>query len=397
MNPPIPLAQAQQRLLAKVAPLPIIERPVEQAAGHWLAEPLHALRTQPAVPLSAMDGYAVIAGDLAGPWTVVGESAAGHPWRGSLGVGQAVRIATGAVLPQGAGAVVLQEDCRREGDLLTLTGEGPAPADKHIRKPGLDFTLSTLLLDRGSPLGPAQIALAIAGGHGTAKVHRRPKVVIIDSGDELSPPGAECQPHQIPASNGAMLAAMLAGIAMEVTRIGPVRDSMDALLAALNDAAQADLVVTSGGASVGDHDLIRPALEQWGAKLDFWRVAMRPGKPVLHATRGALHVLGLPGNPGSSLVCAWLFALPMLRAMAGSLQPVPRTIEARLNADLPAGGMRQEFLRGWWDGREVTPNPMRDSSALAALAASNCLIERPMDAPIAKTGEFVPIHLLNWQ
>ncbi|MDE1915583.1 MAG: molybdopterin molybdotransferase MoeA [Sphingomonadales bacterium] len=397
MTPLLPLAEAQRRLLATVEPLPLVDLTVEQAAGHWLAEPLTAMRMQPAAPLSAMDGYAVVAGDLHGPWRVVGESSAGHPWTGSLGAGEAVRIATGAVLPRDAGAVIVQEDCRREGPLLTLTGRGPVPADKHIRKTGFDFNVATPLLERGTHLGPAQIALTIAGGHGTLKVHRRPKIAIIDSGDELSPPGTPCQPHQIPASNGAMLAALLACGAAQVIRIGPVHDDLDALLTALGQAAEADLIVTSGGASVGDHDLIRPALEQWGARLDFWRVAMRPGKPVLHATRGDTHLLGLPGNPTSSLVCAWLFALPMLRAMAGAAQPLPRTIEAPVGADLAAGGARQEFLRGWWDGRVVTPNPMRDSSALAALAASNCLIDRPIDALPAKAGEFVPIHVLNWQ
>ena len=391
----LPLDEAQARLLATVTPLPAQSVAVDEAVGRWLARPVMARRTQPAADLSAMDGYGVVPGDLAGPWRVVGESAAGHPWRHTLRQGEAVRIATGALVPDGAGAVVVQEDCRREGDLLTLIGAGPQPADRHIRRAGLDFMTDTPLLDAGTRMGPAQIALAIAGGHGTVVVGALPRVVIIDSGDELSPPGMECAPHQIPASNGAMLAAMVRALGCPVTRIGPVQDDLAALVAALDAAGEADVIVTSGGASVGDHDLIRPALTQWGAELAFWRVAMRPGKPVLHARRGATHVLGLPGNPVSSMVCAQMFLLPMLRAMAGAARPLGMRVAARVTAPLPAGGKRLELLRGWWDGQAVTPNPMRDSSALASLAASNCLIERAIDAQAAKTDEIVTIHLLD--
>jgi molybdopterin molybdotransferase len=396
MTPALSLAEAQRRLLTAVTPLSAQNLPVEEAAGRWLAQPLAACRTQPAAPLSAMDGYALRAQDLPGPWQVVGESAAGHPWPHAVGPGQAVRIATGALMPAGADAVVLQEDCGRQGQRLTLTGTPPQPPGRHIRAAGLDFRAGAPLLAAGTRLGPAQLGLAIAGGHGRLCVGRLPHVAILDSGDELSPPGAPCLPHQLPASNGAMLAAMVGALGATVTRLGPVRDDLEALVAALDAAGPADVIVTSGGASVGDHDLIRPALERWGAELAFWRVAMRPGKPILHATRGATHVLGLPGNPVSSLVCAWLFLMPMLRALAGAAQPLPGPVHVPLAGPLAAGGARQEFLRGWWDGRSVTPNPMRDSSALAAMAASNCLIDRPIGAQPAKIGEIVPILVLDW-
>ena len=298
-------------------------------------------------------------------------------------------------MPESADAMVLQEDVKREGNHLTLTGDAPNPPGRHIRRTGLDFIEGTPLLPAGTRLGPAQIALAISGGHGSVVVSRLPRITIIDSGDELVPPGAIPLPHQIPASNGAMLTAMVEASGAQVTRIGPVRDELAALVAALGAAGEADIIVTSGGASVGDHDLIRPALEAWGAQLAFWRVAMRPGKPLMHARRGGLHVLGLPGNPVSGLVCGQFFLLPMLRAMMGASNVLPRRISTTLAAPVPAGGKRQEFLRGYWDGERVTPNPMRDSSALAAMAASNCLIDRPIGAEAAETGETVGIYLLD--
>lgn len=395
MTPLLTMAEAQQRLLATVLPLPSENLAVEQAAGRWLATPLGAVRTQPAADLSAMDGYAVRDGDLAGPWRVVGESAAGHPWLGSVGHGEAVRIATGALIPNGSGAVVVQEDCHRDGARVSLTGRGPHPADAHIRRSGLDFTVGAPLLAKGMRMGPVQIALAIAGGHGTVDVHRLPRVAIIDSGDELSPPGMICPDHQIPASNGAMLAAMVAMLGCPVTRIGPVRDDLDALVGALDGASGANVIVTSGGASVGDHDLIRPALSRWGATIEFWRVAMRPGKPLMHARRGHTQILGLPGNPVSSLVGAHFFLLPILRALAGAADVLPRRVMTRIAAPLPAGGERQEFLRGVWDGEMVIPNPMRDSSALAALSASNCLIDRPIGASASREGDIVAIYPLD--
>lgn len=394
-NPPLPLEEAQARLLAMVEPLPIERVDSPSLLGRYLAEPLRARRTQPSCDLSAMDGYAVAQDDLAGPWRVIGESAAGHPFAGTVSAGGAVRIATGAVLPKGAAAVILQEDLRREGDRLELTGTPPAPAGKHIRRAGMDFGEGAELLGTGIRFGPAQISLAIAGGHRHAPVRRQPRLAILDSGDELASTIDDCAAYQIPASNGAMLAALVAPYAGDIRRLGPVPDRLEALTAALAEARDADVIVTSGGASVGDHDLIRPALETWGAEIDFWRVAIKPGKPILVARRGRQIVLGLPGNPVSSHVTAFLFLLPLMRALQGANTCLPRRIATRLATPLAPGGSRREFLRARWDGREITPLALQDSGALSSLAAANALIDRPARAAAGQAGEEVLAYLLE--
>ncbi len=382
MAAPLPLEEAQARLLALATPLPVERVDLDSALGRWLAEPLRARRTQPAADLSAMDGYALRADDLAGPWRVIGESAAGHPYAGALQLGEAVRIATGALLPDGAGAVVIQEDCARDGDRLMLTGD-PVAAGHHIRRTGLDFSDGDVLLAAGTRFGPAQIALALVAGHSHVAVHRLPRIAVIDTGDELAADPEDCARHQVPASNGAMLAAMLRAVPCEIQRIGPVPDRRDALLAALGLAEGADVIVTSGGASVGDHDLLQPALAAWGAEIDFWKVAIKPGKPLLVATCGEQLIVGLPGNPVSSYVTAFFFVLPLLRALSGAATPLPRSLLARLDGNCAAGGARREFIRARWDGFTVTPQTNQDSGALGSLAASNALIDRPAGAPAA--------------
>ncbi len=396
--PPLPLEEAQARLLALVEPLPLERSDIDGALGRYLAEPLRARRTQPTFDLSAMDGYAVRAGDMAGPWRVIGESAAGHPHAGPIAPGEAVRIATGAVLPADAGAVILQEDLTRRNSHVELTGDAPSPPHKHIRTRGMDFADGHALLPVGAAIGPAQIALAIAAGHNHLTVRRKPRVTIIESGDELAIDCENCPPHQIPASNGAMLAAMAATVPCQRERIGPVADDLDALAAALDRAANADLVVTSGGASVGDHDLIRPALEAWGVDIQFWRIAIKPGKPLLVATRqaGARRqiVLGLPGNPVSSHITAFLFVLPVLRALLGASDPLPRAVRTTLATPLRASGGRREFLRAQWDGASIAAQALQDSGALTPLAASNALIDRPANAPAAGAGDEAIAYLL---
>jgi molybdopterin molybdotransferase len=387
-------AEAQAQLLARVEPLGAETVPSGRAVGRYLAEPLLARRTQPAADLSAMDGYAMRADDPAGPWKVVGESAAGHPFEDELAPGMAVRISTGALMPSGECAVLLQENAVRQGDRLMTNGEGE-PTVRHIRRAGFDFRSSSEVLAAGIRIGPAQLALALAAGYGELPVRALPSLAVLDSGDELSSDPSACAVHQIPASNGAMLAALAAPHASAIAHMGPIADRLDSLLAALEKAAAVDVVVTSGGASVGDHDLVRPALEEWGATIAFWRVAMRPGKPLLVARRGRQWILGVPGNPVSSYVTAFMFLLPLLRALGGARDPLPRGITMRLGTTMPAGGSRMEFVRARFEGDLLVPVMEQDSSALAALAGADALIERPAGAPAAEAGEQVRAYWIE--
>jgi molybdopterin molybdotransferase len=394
LPPPIPLDEAQARLLAGVVPLPPEDLPLAAASGRYLAQDLAARRTQPAADLSAMDGYAMLADDTAGPWEVIGESAAGHPYTGNLVPGQAIRISTGAHMPQGNCAVLLQENVTREGNRLELSGDD-GPTSRHVRRKGFDFATGNLLLERGTRMDPARIALAISGGFSNARFGRLARVAVIDSGDELAADPTEVLAHQIPASNGAMLAAMVAPFAADVRRVGPVEDRLEALVAAFDKVADAHVIVTSGGASVGDHDLMRPALEAWGADIHFWRIAMKPGKPLMVARKGATTVLGLPGNPVSSHVTAFLFALPLLRALAGAARPLPRAMTLPLAGDLPEVGNRTEFARAILADDGVRPVSQQDSSAQVALAGADALIRREIAAPLAKHGDLLPVYLLR--
>lgn len=391
MSAPLALEEAQARLLALAPALPAEAVATEAALGRILAQDLHAARTQPPADLSAMDGYALAPG--IGPWQLVGESRAGAPYREVLAENQCVRISTGAIVPPGADRVLLQEDALAEDGIVIAT-ELPPPG-RHIRARGFDFHADDLLLMRGTRLTPARISLALAAGHGALAVARRLKVAVMDSGDELSPDPAACLPHQIPASNAAMIAAMLVPLGCDVTRIGPVPDDRTALAGALAAAEGADVLVTSGGASVGDHDLVKPALADWGAETAFWKVAIKPGKPLLVATRGTQVILGLPGNPVSSFVTAFLFALPLVRAAMGASDPLPRAVTMVAGEDLPAVGPRREFLRAVSDGGAVRLAGSQDSSALSALAAADCLIDRPARAPAVAAGEPVRVFPLG--
>jgi molybdopterin molybdotransferase len=392
--PPLALAEAQARLIALAPQLATEHRDIADCAGFFLTEPLWARRDQPAAPCSAMDGYALRGADLPGPWRVIGESAAGRPFGAAVGMGEAVRISTGAVVPPGADAVLLQEDCARAGDTLALTGEAPSPPGRHIRPQAMDFASGSPLLSAGTWLGPAQLALAITAGHHFVPVRREVRVAVIDSGDELAMPGDRHDPARLPASNGPMLAAMIAGLPARVVRRGPVPDNLESLVAVLGESHDADVVVTSGGASVGDHDLIRPALAAIGAELEFWRVAIKPGKPLLVARRGQQVILGLPGNPASAFVTGYLFMLPLLRAALGATGPLPRAIPSVLGAPMAKGGSRTEFIRGVWDGARVYPDPLQDSGALTPLARANALILREANAPASPIGAAVTAYLL---
>ncbi len=391
---PIPLEQAQERLCALATLLPVEQVDVAEAVGRYLAQDLLAQRTHPMADLSAMDGYAMAESDVRGPWCLVGESAAGHPFEATLATGEAVRISTGAHMPRGAGAVLLQENAARDGEMVSLNGEGE-PTARHIRRAGFDFADGDVLLRSGTAIGPAQLALAISGGHGTLPMHRQPSLAVLDSGDELSADPVNCGPHQLPASNGPAIAALARPFISNVRRIGPVRDTMEAILDGLDQASGADVIVTSGGASVGDHDLVQPALERWGATIDFWRVSIKPGKPLMVAQRGKQMIVGLPGNPVSSYVTAYLFLLPLLRTMAGASTRFAHAIPTPCVDPLPAGGSRTEFLRGRTVDGGVTLVDEQDSSALRALAAADVLIRRDIDAPATKPGDMVNCYRIQ--
>lgn len=393
-TPLLPLDEAQARLLADVSPLAAESVALADAAGRWLAQDVIARRTQPAADLSAMDGYAMRADDLSGPWQVVGESAAGHPFSRELAKGEAIRISTGALMPPGPGAILLQENAVRQEALLAISGED-GPTARHIRRQGFDFASGDMLLNSGTRLNPANLALAMMGGTSGVLVHRQPRLAIIDSGDELAADPASALAHQIPASNGAMLAAMADPLTARIVRLGPVPDRLDALINAFEAAADCDVIVTSGGASVGDHDLMRPALEQWGAQIGFWRIALRPGKPLLVARKEHRFILGLPGNPVSSHVTAYLFLLPLLRALAGAAEPLPRPLVLPLTAPLPEVGTRTEFFRGRLEGAGIAPIAERDSSALHALSQAQALIRREAGARAAPVGTPVPVYWLE--
>lgn len=385
----IELAEAQARLFALRDPVEIQDVALVEAVGRWAAADVVARRTQPARDLSAMDGYAIRSADASGPWRVVGESAAGRLFAGSVGAGEAVRIFTGAVVPDGADAILIQENVARDSDVLTLTGEAPF-AGKHIRRAGADFAGGAVLVAEGDAFTPARIALAAMGGYAKLAVRRKLRVAIISTGDELVPPGEITAEDQIPSSNAPMLAAMLAGMPVEIDDRGTVRDALAALTAEFAACAEADIIVTIGGASVGDHDLVRPALEAAGAKLDFWKIAMRPGKPVMAGKLSDAVVLGLPGNPVSAFVTAFLLLTPLIAHLSGANSPLPERIEAQLGTPLPANGNRLDHIRGVLSGVTVTPTGTNDSSMLAALSASNILIIRDINAPAASEGDSVP-------
>jgi molybdopterin molybdotransferase len=331
---------AQARLLGGVMPLPAETLPLLSALNRHLAAPVTALRTQPPFAASAMDGYAIRWSDRAGPWRIIGTSAAGHGFAGSVGDGEAVRILTGAPVPRGADTVIVQEDVSHAGSALRLTGDGPPRAGAHIRPAGLDFAAGDVVAPAGARVTPARIGLIAAAGHASVAAHRRPRVALLATGDELVPPGTRAGPDQIVSSNGVMLAALLAPYA-DVIDGGIVADTHAALATAIAAHSDADVLITIGGASVGDHDLVKPVLEAAGASIDFWKISMRPGKPMLSGSLGAQRIIGLPGNPVSAFVCALLFVLPLLRRQPPRLSARERGPRRRRLAPDPRARARQ--------------------------------------------------------
>lgn len=404
----IPVEEALRRVLAGVSGPTEAERlPLAACAGRTLAADVGALRDQPPFPASAMDGYAVRAADIAQiPATldVIGTSAAGTRFSGTVGPGQAVRIFTGAPLPEGADSIVIQENTQASDGRVTVS-EASAPY-RHIREAGLDFRTGEILLTEGTRLDARHIGLAAAMGHGALDVRRRPRVAILATGDELVRAGEPAGPAQITASSlpaTALMVEKAGGGAIDLGIAADTLASLDERIQAALDAG-ADILVTLGGASVGEHDLVQKALAAKGMDLGFWRVALRPGKPLMHGRLGKTLLLGLPGNPVSSLVCVVLFLVPAVRALCGDPQAGADPSEtAILERDLPANGDRQDYMRASLSFGEFTvpgpagaqtlqlpvavPHKAQDSSMLGILTRSDVLLVRPPHAPATAAGE----------
>ena len=388
--------EALSLVLADARAMPHEQVPLAEAINRITAAPLSATRTQPPFDASAMDGYALRAQDLitGNPLRVVGLSAAGQAFDGAIGPKEAVRIFTGAPVPKGADTILLQEHATRHDDLITPISDKDRL--RHIRKAGLDFSTGDTLIEKGVKLTPAILALAAAMGHAHLAVTRRPKVAVLANGDELVAPGETCGPDQIIASNQFAVAGLTEIAGGEALQLGIAPDDLDVLEARIDTALhnQADILVTLGGASVGDRDLIRTALERRGMKLGFWKIAMRPGKPLIFGRLGTMLVLGLPGNPVSSIICARLFLVPLIQKMLG----LPATSEhdgtqnAVLGADLPANDLRQDYIRARLtrdpvSGQYVaTPFSVQDSSMLSVIAQAQVLIVRPPHEPASLKG-----------
>lgn len=396
----IPVGEAQSRVLAALTPVGAETVGLDRADGRTLAADVTAALTQPPAPVSAMDGYAVRAADLAAlPATLtrIGQAPAGHPFAGRVDPGECVRIFTGGQVPEGADAILIQEDAE-ERDGKVHAKESVAPG-RYVRPAGLDFKAGDVVLRAGTVLDPRHIGLAAAANRAWLEVRRAPRVAILATGDEIVLPGSVPGPGQIVSSNGPALAAFVRRHGGEAITLPNAPDDADALRGLAKAAAGADLLVTSGGASVGEHDLIRSALGSDGLKLDFWQIAMRPGKPLMFGKLGALPLLGLPGNPVSNLVCATLFLGPMLAALLGRPDPLPKPEAAILGRDLPPNDAREDYLRATLaraaDGAWIaTPFEKQDSSMISVVARADALAIRPPRAPAAQKGE--PIRILRF-
>lgn len=386
----IPVAEALERTLALAGPVEVEEVPLAEAFGRVLAEPAVARLTQPPFDTASMDGYALRRAEAGGPLRVVGEAAAGRPWDGTVGPGEALRIFTGAPVPRGADWVVMQESTRRDGDLLRIDDPG---THSNIRLKGNDFTEGSTV-NPGRRLSAADLGLLAAMNLATVRVARRPVVAILPGGDELVPPGSDPAPGQIVSSNDLAIAGLVTEVGA-LPRILPIaRDDAASLRASLEAAAGADLIVTIGGASVGDHDLIGGVTAAMGMERAFYKVAVRPGKPLVAGRLGRAAMLGLPGNPVSSIVCGMIFMQPLLRRMMG-LAADPPLARARLGAALGPEGPRRHYLRARLDPGDdlpvVTPHPDQDSARLRLLAESEALLVRPPGDPARAAGEVVDI------
>ncbi|MGO4481527.1 molybdopterin molybdotransferase [Rhizobium pisi] len=399
----LPVAEALSRLLSRANPVAVSETlPLAEAEGRVLAVDLKAGLTQPPFNASAMDGYALRREDAPEPGAVlkvIGTSAAGHGFGGRVGKGEAVRIFTGAPVPPGADSVLLQEDAEKtDGGIKT---NFPVRQGQHVRPRGQDFVEGEAVLSAGTVLDFSRLTVAAGMNRPDVEVLRRPLIAILATGDELLPPGSTPGPSQIIASNTFGVAALARRAGADVLDLGIVPDDKARITAAIDKArdAKVDVIVTLGGASVGDHDLVQATLIEAGMQLDFWRIAMRPGKPLMVGSFGETHVLGLPGNPVSSLVCSLLFLEPLIRKLA-SLPPVRREAMVEATVTLRANDHRQDYIRarlsksaagGWL----VEPFDKQDSSMMKTFARSDCLIIRPPHAPELPAGAPCPVMLLR--
>jgi molybdopterin molybdotransferase len=390
----MPIAEALSAVLAGAEPLPEEMVALDAAHHRVLAGDVAARRTQPPQAMSAMDGYAVRSADAQRIGTrlkVIGEVAAGRPFEKAVGAAEAVRIFTGGVIPDGADAVIIQEDTVVDGSAVTIT-EAARPG-RHIRPAGIDFREGDVLLARGIRLTDRDLALAAGMNYPQVPVCRRPKVAMLATGDELVMPGSTPGPGQIVYSNGYALRAMARSEGAETIDFGIAADTVAATTAGIRRARDsgADILITSGGASVGDHDLVKQSLEAEGVTMTFWRIAMRPGKPMMHGRLGAMRVIGLPGNPVSSYVCGFLFLVPLIRALSGRADIHHVSETALLGRDVAANDRREDYLRARLglrsDGALIaTPVDHQDSSLLGNLAAARALVIRPPFAPAAAAG-----------
>lgn len=400
----IPVAEARARILAGLRPTPAEILSLAEAAGRVTAAPVVARLGNPPADVSAMDGFAVRAAEAAAgaALRLVGAAPAGHPFAGRLGPEEAVRIFTGSLIPQGADAVLIQENAEtaREsasGAETVRVREAPVPG-RHIRRAGQDFAAGETVLPAGHSLTARSIGLAAAAGHPWLTVHRKPRILLLCTGDEIAMPGEPLPEGGLASSNGPALAAFLRARGAEPLLLPIVKDDLAAITAAGAAARGADMLVTTGGASVGAHDLVQAGLSAAGLELDFWRIAMRPGKPLMYGRLGDVPMLGLPGNPVSALVCALLFLLPAIDRMQGLPGLLPPTEQARLGSPLPANDMREDYVRasllvqeeegGGWIAH---PFASQDSGQISRLAAADALIIRPPFAPALDPGATVPV------
>ena len=387
------VAEALEQVLAHATPLPAQEAPLGEAYGRVLARDLEALRTQPPADVSAMDGYAVRASDVATApvrLKIIGEVAAGRPFTTTVGSGEAARIFTGGVVPDGADTVIIQESTARQADWVEV--QRPTVKGRNVRPQGLDFRAGDALFAKGHTLTARDLALAAGMNYPLLPVYHRPNIALLATGDELVPPGTEPGPGQIVYSNGFALAALARAEGAVVTDLGVVGDRLEETIAAVRRARHldADILVSIGGASVGDYDLVQKAFAAEGMTLSFWKIAMRPGRPLMHGRLGAMQVLGLPGNPVSSYVCALLFLVPLIHRMTGRTDLTPPIESALLGCDLPANDERADYLRATLKaaakGPIATPFPVQDSSMMVPLAQADCLVIREPYAPAAQAG-----------